>query len=1191
MPKNGKTIKKAIKTILSKTKLRKIKNLLVALIKNKVGKVFGSQYIGNVDGIQLGSISGWAVNGQKPGEIFDVKIFIDGVFYSTAKNNEARGDLRKLGLGNGLGGFSSNLHLALLESAEHTISLQLPDGSSASKTIRTPKRSDVAIRRPLETSSDLAIKIVVPIYNAAEDVIICIERLRAHTPKNIEIILINDCSSDPAITNILDRVQSYPQFRVLSNSKNMGFTKTVNRGLKEVRDADVIILNSDARVTPKWTKGLHEAAYSRSKVATVTAMSDRAGAFSAPNIGNENDLPPGVNEVDFARAFRRRSLRLYPEVPTGNGFCMYMRRAGLDAFGFLDDEAFPRGYGEENDYCMRALRAGWVNLIDDATYVFHERTKSFGDAKAENVVKGSEVINRRYPEYKTLIGCFHTSSRIMAARYRARLALADCSRGKGVLPRAVFVTATQTGGTPQTNADLMGALDDAFETWVLRCSSRVLVLSRYENGVLEQVRQHELLEALEPISHRSDEYDEVVVRWLLWVDAEIVHIRHLVWHSLSLPKLAKRSGASIFYSLHDYYTICPSLKLLDEDNIFCGGGCTSSKAICKANVWNTDTFPSLKNAWVHQWRNTMAKAIEPCDGFITTSQSARERVLRHIPTIPSERFHVIPHGRDFTRFEQLQDSPEVQKPIRIIIPGNIDEAKGLKVITEVLRLDVQEVFEFHILGGVHMSKLDGHVPRLVLHGRYERKDFAQKVREIAPHFGAVFSIWDETFCHTLTELWSVGLPVAVLDFPTLRARVENCGAGWVIEDITPEGVYAALSEVVNDPAGLKTKGDLAVSWQSHRGAGQSCRLMAARYMDVYRTPLKIEPALNVAVVIPTPNGPQAPNASSEIRLWERTRNALERPVNYIRMDVDGLFANIEMGEISGAIIQRTAIPAGKINKFIDISKANKVPYVFELDDNLMEVPVEKDPSGFYASYAPFLSNLISNAAAVTVSNDILAETMSQYNDRVEVVPNKISARLWGGTLPEAIDHSPRLFYMGTKTHDDDLAFVLPAIELVRATCPNLRLSLVGVTSKVDLPNWVDVIPLENKDKQYSLFVPWIKTQVKDVDLAIAPLMEGKFNSFKSGLKILDYAALGLPVLASKVPCYQNLVGAKLPTGVSLVQNSPEAWAQKIKLKLSQRLTLREDGQNLREWVFENHELEPTLEAYDEFILCAMAEGK
>lgn len=737
----------------------------------------------------------------------------------------------------------------------------------------------------------------------------------------------------------------------------------------------------------------------------------------------------------------------------------------------------------------------------------------------------------------------------------------------------------------------MSALDDVFETWVLSCNSRVLSLARFENGKFVKVREHTLSEAIDPIIHRSSEYDAVVKDWLQLVDADVVHIRHLIWHSLSLPRLAKRSGARVFYSLHDFYTLCPSLKLLDENNIFCDGLCTATNGTCEVNLWKTDAFPYLKNGWVNQWRSLMANAIEPCDGFITTSSSAGERILRHMPSIPKKRFHVIPHGRDFSGFEKLCETPKFQERIRILIPGNIDDAKGLKIITDVLLLDVQERFEFHILGNINERKIKGHVPRLIRHGSYEREDFARKVREIMPHFGAVFSIWDETFCHTLTEMWSVGLPVAVLDFPTLRARVENNGGGWVIENISPEGVYEVLSELANTPSEVENKANAVVTWQSLGGAGNSCRQMAIRYLDVYRTPEKTKPTPSIAVLVSSQSSKNVPDASSEIRVLERTRNGIGRPINYIRMDINGLLSNMKMGDINGAIIQRTAIPAELIHEFVEISKTKNFPYIYEIDDNLLEVPAEKDTDGFYASNRPFMVELIRNAAALIVSTDPLAEKLRLYNDRVEIVPNKVSSRLWGGSLPDYIDHPPRLLYMGTPTHDEDLAFVLPAIELVRKIHPTLRLSLIGVTARGDLPNWVDVIPLDNSNKSYPHFVPWIKTKVQDIDLAIAPMAQREFNIFKSGIKVLDYAALGLPVIASKVPSYQDFLGSHPPEGVSLIQNSVETWAKVIQMKLNHRLGLRDQGQSLRKWAFENHALEPTLKAYDKLILSAVGDRK
>ena len=64
-------------------------------------------------------------------------------------------------------------------------------------------------------------------------------------------------------------------------------------------------------------------------------------------------------------------------IPTGVGFCMYIRRACLDEIGLFDAETFGRGYGEENDFCMRAAAAGWRNVLAGDVFVYHEGAVSF----------------------------------------------------------------------------------------------------------------------------------------------------------------------------------------------------------------------------------------------------------------------------------------------------------------------------------------------------------------------------------------------------------------------------------------------------------------------------------------------------------------------------------------------------------------------------------------------------------------------------------------------------------------------------------------------------------------------------------------------------------------------------------------------------------------------------------------------
>jgi GT2 family glycosyltransferase/glycosyltransferase involved in cell wall biosynthesis len=815
-----------VKKIIKNEGVNKIS--LKSLI-NKENKFYNNVYDFKLEVINENEIKGWVVNKNNPSDIFDIKIKINDVEFIDIKNNIDRADLLRHKKSSGKGGYKLLFPNGIFSKPNNIITLQLPNGKEI-------LLGDIKGNKKQKSHDNLAIyieenvSVIVPIYNAADDLKVCIERIIKYTSKKIKIILIDDCSTDKKINEILLKEKNNPNFTIIYNEKNLGFTKTVNKGIELAGDDDVVLLNSDARVTPRWLEGIRAALATDYKIATVTPMSDRAGAFSAPNIGNDNNLPAGVDEISYALAFRRNSEGFYPSVPTGNGFCMYIRRACIKEIGALDAIAFPRGYGEENDFCMRARNNGWRNVIDDRTYIYHDRSKSFGDNKTDLIQAGRKVVDIRYPDYKKSINIFSQSPLIAMARFRAKEALLECLKPEGIKPRSLFVVATQTGGTPQTNRDLMLALSDKIEPWLLQCNSKTISIFKVNlKNNDDLIYQYNLSEPVDPITHTSHEYDKVVANWLKEFDFEIIHIRHLAWHSINLPRLSKESGATVINSFHDFYSICPTVKLLDEKNKFCNGKCTTTNGDCKPDLWAKDAFPPLKNAWINNWRNKFEQALQYCDAFITTHESAKLTIQSHLK-IEEKPFHVVPHGRDFNQFQQIVCSMDPKKKIKILVPGNISAPKGSKIIEELLNIDSNKLLEFHILG---KSNINLKNPQLIFHGEYKRHEFGEKSEGIKPHVGAVFSIWNETWCHTLTELWSVGLPVIVFDFPTLATRVRESGAGWVFDHNDISQLYKNLVKTLTNEDELKEKINSVINWQKNTGLNQNTKSMADKYYSIY----------------------------------------------------------------------------------------------------------------------------------------------------------------------------------------------------------------------------------------------------------------------------------------------------------------------------------------------------------------------
>ena len=120
------------------------------------------------------------------------------------------------------------------------------------------------------------VDIVIPIYNAYEDLQICVESLKKNTDLSVHrLILINDNSPDERIYPYLEEQKS-DHILVFHNEKNQGFSANINLGMSQSSENDVLLLNSDTVVTKNWVENMLKCAYSSETIGTVTPLSNNA---------------------------------------------------------------------------------------------------------------------------------------------------------------------------------------------------------------------------------------------------------------------------------------------------------------------------------------------------------------------------------------------------------------------------------------------------------------------------------------------------------------------------------------------------------------------------------------------------------------------------------------------------------------------------------------------------------------------------------------------------------------------------------------------------------------------------------------------------------------------------------------------------------------------------------------------------
>ena len=249
------------------------------------------------------------------------------------------------------------------------------------------------------------IDVIVPVYNACDDVYRCISALVEKTDILHRVIIIND-GDELRTENMLTAFnESFSHIEVIKNPENLGYTKSVNKGITHSNSDWVVVLNSDTIVSEGWLGKLLNCALSGDKVGMVGALSNAASWQSVPRIHDKsgdwhlNPLPEGMTVDDMAELVTKYSERSYPEVGVINGFCQLISMNMLDEIGLLDEIAFPVGYGEENDMCARAVKAGYKLIIADDTYIFHAKSKSFGHEKRKVLAKqGSAALKKKHPD-------------------------------------------------------------------------------------------------------------------------------------------------------------------------------------------------------------------------------------------------------------------------------------------------------------------------------------------------------------------------------------------------------------------------------------------------------------------------------------------------------------------------------------------------------------------------------------------------------------------------------------------------------------------------------------------------------------------------------------------------------------------------------------------------------------------------
>jgi GT2 family glycosyltransferase/glycosyltransferase involved in cell wall biosynthesis len=633
------------------------------------------------------------------------------------------------------------------------------------------------------------IDIIIPVYNGMQYLPDLLSGIIRNTSLPYRLIIVDDCSTDENVSNYLRSfIDSHKgqNIELLRNLTNVGFVRTVNRATEYIAN-HFVILNTDTEVPPQWLERLMYPIFCIENVASNTPLTNAGTLCSFPNIFEDNPILDSLDVQSLDRFFQYVNVdKIIVEAPTGVGFCMAINKAVFDRIGMFD-EAFDKGYGEENDWCQRAYALGYKNVISPNLFVYHKHGGSFSKKERERLIDtNKKLLMARHPEYFQQVACFAEKDELKYVRQF--LTAMVLSRVGSV---CIISHALGGGAGEYANKVKDGLLENGIPI---------------VEFIYDAYTGNYLITFSEPRCSFSLRIDDLK---LLSKVVRLLNIKRVIVNELvTFPNpqeildlftnFSEHGDIKLEFCLHDYFAVCPMYNLLDYRMNYCGIPEDLSQCdFCLRQNPLLDKYVGgltyvLKSGSMASWRNGWGSFLSKCDLITVFSPSSKALLLKAYPAIEN-RIEVTPHVVDWVR--PVRTRGKTEGPINVAVLGRLAFHKGRDIILGMARYVEQEDngICIHLFGELILDyKEDLSNRHLIQHGKYDKQELPRLFEENGIDIVLIPSICPETFSFVTEEAIQMGLPVMVFDLGAPAERVRCYSKGIVIDRIDCRQVIAAI---------------------------------------------------------------------------------------------------------------------------------------------------------------------------------------------------------------------------------------------------------------------------------------------------------------------------------------------------------------------------------------------------------------
>lgn len=905
--------------------------------------------------------------------------------------------------------------------------------------------------------------VIVPVYNGMQflpKLFASLERTRL----SYRLILIDDHSPDERVKEYLEQYASgHDHVVLIRNEENLGFVRSVNKGL-EMAEHHLALVNTDVEVPEEWLERLMLPIATEDRVATATPFTTCGTICSFPDFCKDNELLEGMEVWQIDNVFRKIRPQ-YPAMPTGVGFCMGMNLEAVRQIGVLDAETFGKGYGEENDWCRRAVKAGYRNVLVDNLFVYHKHGGSFLSQEKVKLLEHNLVeLDRKHPEYRKETADFCRRDPARPIRLFALFCLLN-----QVLEKKTYLAFDHSLGGGATEY-LNSKVEEVLKAGQCFVTVRYNI---YENKyhLIYQYKKY----YIEYFSEDMDRVLDLLPRIdEIWIN-ELVTFPDIYRVQKKIMKYKQKHCAYLKMLLHDFFALCPAVNLMNDKGEYCEA---AAAGICNQCIPANKSNACLDYESGDRWREMWNQFLQDCDEITAFSNDSAALLKKVYPEVYGVR--VIPHTPHY--LPPLGKNTKTTDTLNIGLLGVLCYKKGLEVVKELVR----EIEKTHrkiriCLLGESDEPIDS--PVFTQTGRYTRETLPRLTMEQDIDIFLIPSIWPETYSYTASEIMSMEMPIAVFPIGAPVERVKEYEKGLIVEHTTPGEILDHISRFAFENCGVKK---MPVDHRRILFISQEISFASRYRVEHLREQLLFKGT-----------------ASDFIQIQETE--------------------NRKFDSYTAVVFYRcseTALVAEAVEK----ARKCQCAVYYDIDDLIFDYDrishlhfLEGEEYRDFRKTTEQIHTCMELCDGYLTSTETLAEQIRKEFPGKPVVVNRNSFSMEMQVLShdakKGVDERDRIYigyFSGSKTHDRDFALVEDALLEIMEKYPNVYLKLVGVLSEDKM-----------KRMQHRIvklpFMEWQKLpqQIAEVDINLMPLEDSLFHSSKSENKWMEAALVKVPSVISR----------------------------------------------------------------------------